>query len=320
LSTDPKTWDEFDLIGRLLRPLAKDAPQALDLLDDAALLTAPAGQSLVITTDTMVEGVHFLPDDPPDLIARKLLRVNLSDLAAKRARPFGYFLNTTWPTTVGTDFIERFVAGLAHDQAEFGLRLFGGDTTSTSGPLVLSATLTGLVSEGAMLRRAGARAGDLLQVSGTIGDGILGLKALQTGDPVLAPLIDSYRLPQPRLDLQDALAAAHACADVSDGLIADAGHLAQASGLALVIDLDALPLSPEARQWADGRIEALTALASGGDDYQLVCAAAARLPGFTVVGRLEPGQGTTVRWRGATIDVARAGFRHGYGGFSRRNA
>jgi thiamine-monophosphate kinase len=307
-------WDEFDLIARLLRPLAGDAPEALGLLDDAALLTAPPGQGLVVTTDTIVEGVHFLFDDPPDLVARKLLRVNLSDLAAKRARPWGYLLNTTWPSAMKPAFVQAFARGLAQDQATFGLKLFGGDTTSTPGPLVLSATLIGLVGEGAMLRRSGARAGDLLQVSGTIGDGLLGLEALRSDDPKLAPLIDRYRLPQPRFDLADALAAAHACADVSDGLIADASHLASASGLAVTIALDRIPLSGPASEWAGDGVDGLITLATAGDDYQLVCAGPTALPGFSIIGRFDVGEGVRVTYEDQVIQVARTGYRHGKDG------
>jgi thiamine-monophosphate kinase len=310
----PRVWDEFDLIGRLLRPLAKDAPEALGLLDDAALLTPPAGQSLVVTTDTIVEGVHFLFDDPPDLIARKLLRVNLSDLAAKRARPWGYFLNTTWPAEMEPTYVQAFVKGLAQDQAEFGLKLFGGDTTSTKGPVILSATLIGLVEQGAMLRRNGARAGDLLQVSGTIGDGALGLEALQSDDPRLADLIERYRLPQPRFDLAHALGAAHACADVSDGLIADAGHLAEASGLAVTIALDRIPLSGTASEWAGEGVQGLIDLTTAGDDYELVCAAPEPLPGFSVIGSFQVGQGIRVTYEDKPVELARTGYRHGKDG------
>jgi thiamine-monophosphate kinase len=283
-------------------------------MDDAALLTQTPGQSLVITTDNIVEGVHFLFDDPPDLIARKLLRVNLSDLAAKRARPWGYFLNTTWRLDMAPGFLQAFAKGLAQDQAIFGLKLFGGDTTSTAGPLVLSATLIGLVEEGAMLRRSGARAGDLLQVSGTIGDGALGLEAARSDDPKLAPLIDRYRLPQPRFDLAEALGAAHACADVSDGLIADAGHLAAASGLAVTVALDLIPLSRVASEWAGDGTQGLIELATAGDDYQLVCAAANPLPGFSVIGRFDAGEGVEVTYEDQVIEIARAGFRHGKDG------
>lgn len=318
----PEDWDEFDLIERLFRPLTQGAPEALNLRDDAAVIPSRPGYDLVITTDTLIEGVHFLADDPPDLVARKLLRVNLSDLAAKAAVPYGYFLNVSWPHECPAETPRQFAAGLARDQRTFDLKLFGGDTTATPGPLTVGATLLGWVATGAMVRRAGARAGDLLLVSGVIGDAHLGLTAAQVGLDGFAAwenevLAQRYRLPLPRLDLRGALAQAHACADVSDGLIADAGHLARASGLALEIDLERLPMSPLVARWVDGqanRVDALARLAAGGDDYELVCAAAVAIDGFTVVGRFVDGEGTQVRHQGRPVRVNRAGFRHGKDG------
>src|SRR5271169_1473023 len=170
---DPMLPAEFDLIARHFRPLA--GPGALDLRDDAALLTPPPGRELVLTVDAMVAGVHFLPDDPPDLIGRKLLRVNLSDLAAKGATPLAYLMTVSAPKGTPDAWFAGFAAGLAQDQAEFGVSLLGGDTTSTPGPLSLSLTILGHVAPGRMVRRTGARAGDGIWVTGTIGDGALGL-------------------------------------------------------------------------------------------------------------------------------------------------
>lgn len=308
---------EFDWIAQLLRPLTRGAPEALDLLDDAAVLPSRPGFDLVVTKDAMVAGVHFLPDDPLDLVARKLLRVNLSDLAAKGAEPYGYFLTTAWPT--GTDWDARalFAKGLSQDGDIYDLTLLGGDTVSTPGPLTLTATLLGWVPAGRAVLRTGARPGDLLAVSGTIGDGWLGLKAA-TGEfdsPVLAA---RYRLPDPRVDLIETLrASARAAADVSDGLLADVGHIAMASGCGVRIDLDRLPVSAPAAAWLGAQPDeaaARAALASGGDDYQIVCALdpdAAPVAGLTVIGAFIEGSGIDVRFAGQAVSVSRPGWMHG---------
>jgi len=259
---------EFALIARHFRPLA--GPGALDLGDDAAVFAPPPGRELVVTADAMVGGVHFLPDDPPDLVARKLLRTNLSDLAAMGATPLGYLMTVSVPRNTPDAWFAGFAAGLAADQAEFRLHLLGGDTTSTPGPISLSLTMLGHVAPGAALHRAGARDGDGLWVSGSIGDGALGLLAArgEIADPG-GTLADRYRLPRPRLALGQAVAGlAHAGMDVSDGLVQDAGHLCRAGGLGMVIEAAAVPLSPAARA-ADRLALCLT----GGDDYELLLAA-----------------------------------------------
>ncbi len=308
---------EFDWIAQLLRPLTRGAPEALDLLDDAAVIPSRPGFDLVITKDAMVAGVHFLPDDPLDLVARKLLRVNLSDLAAKGAQPWGYFLTTAWPT--GTAWAEKalFAEGLAADGEAFDIRLIGGDTVSTPGPLTLTVTLLGWVPHSGAILRKGARPGDLLAVSGVIGDGWLGLRAAR-GDLDSPALARRYRLPTPRVDLIPVLRAeARAAADVSDGLLADAGHIATASSCGVRVDLDAVPLSPEARAWLEAqpsKPEGLAALASGGDDYQIVCALApgAEVPeGLTVIGRFVEGQGSVACFEGQEVEVSRLGWTHG---------
>lgn len=255
---------EFGLIGRYFRPLA--GPAGLDLLDDAALLAPPPGRELVLTVDAMVEGVHYLPDDPPDLVARKLLRVNLSDLAAKAATPLGYLLTVSAPTGTAPAWFELFATGLAQDQEYFGISLLGGDTTSTPGPFTLTLTAIGHVPPGGMVRRAGARAGDDLWVSGTIGDGALGLRAIR--GELLDPgghLARRYRLPEPRVGLADP-ALMHAAMDVSDGLVQDLGHLCRAAGLGAVLQTDRVPRSVVDPAW-------LEACLTGGDDYELLFAA-----------------------------------------------
>lgn len=310
--------DEFGQIARLFRPLTKGAAEALGLMDDAAAIPSRPGFDLIVTKDAMVEGVHFLPGEAPDLIARKLLRVNLSDLAAKGAEPYGYFLATAWAPDFDWAKRQAFAEGLRVDGEAFGLVLLGGDTVSTPGPLTLSLTMLGWVPSGMMIRRGGAQAGDLILVSGAIGDGWLGLQAArgELADPD-GYLAGRYRLPEPRVALREVLRAhANAAADVSDGLIADAGHLGQASGLAVHLDLDRLPLSAAGRAWLEAqpnRAEALRALASGGDDYEIVCTArpdvAAGL-GLTVIGVMAEGEGIGVMVDGRAIAAGPGGWKH----------
>ncbi len=272
---------EFETIARYFAPLAED-DAALGLIDDAALLTPPAGRQLVLTADAMISGVHFLPDDPPDTVGRKLLRVNLSDLAAMGAEPLGYLLTCAWPKGWEEAWIADFASGLAADQAEFGITLLGGDTTSGPGPLSLSLTAVGSIAPGRALRRNAARAGDLVMVSGTIGDGALGLLA-RRGRLAALPLAtqDSltwrYRLPEPRLALGRALAEqglATACLDVSDGLLADLGHIVETSGLGATIEAARLPLSPAAQEVVAEDLDAFALVLGGGDDYELCFTAA----------------------------------------------
>ncbi len=259
---------EFSLIARHFRPLA--GPGALGLEDDAAVLAVPAGRELVIAADAMVAGVHFLPDDPAGTIGRKLLRTNLSDLAAMGAAPLGYLMTTAFPKGTEDAWVAAFAAGLALDQAEFGLAVLGGDTVSMPGPLTLSLTILGTCAPGRALRRNGARAGDQLWVSGSIGDGALGLRVLQgklPSDPFLA---ERYRLPRPRLALGQALVGlATACMDVSDGLVQDLGHLCRASGLAATLRAGDVPLSAGAA----AHPALLPLVLTGGDDYELLFAA-----------------------------------------------
>ena len=313
---------EFELIRRHFAPLA--APSALGLRDDAATLAPPPGDELVLTVDAMVQGVHFLPDDAPALVARKLLRVNLSDLAAKGARPLGYLLSAAWTAELPEDWIAAFAGGLAEDQRQFGCPLLGGDTVSTPGPLWFSLTAIGCVEAGSMLRRDGARPGDLVFVSGSIGDGALGLRAIRGELPHLDEadrglLADRYRLPQPRVALGPRLVGlASAAMDVSDGLVADLGPLAEASSVAAVIETAQVPLSP-----AGFRADRLELALTGGDDYEILFtaspdaeAAIAALAGelslpLTRIGRIESGAGVTaVNRAGAPIELISRGWRH----------
>lgn len=317
--------DEFDVIARLFAPLATD-PSARGLRDDAALLQAQG--ALVVTADAVVENVHFLPDDPIDSVARKALRVNLSDLAGKGATPLHYLVTLLWPRRRPAADLTGFAAGLAADQKEFGLSLLGGDTTATDGPLAIAVTMFGAPGP-ATPARAGAAPGDDLWVSGTIGDAGLGLRALRGGADVAevdsAFVVDRYRLPQPRLSLAP-LISTHASAsmDLSDGLIIDAGKLADASGVAIEIDARAIPLSPAAARWISRRdfADGVADLASAGDDYEILFAAPparaseiARAVGapLTRIGRVIAGAGVRLTLDGAEIAAPRGGHVHRLG-------
>lgn len=314
---DAPEGDEFGEIARLFRPLTGGAPGAFDLLDDAAVVPGRPGFDLVVTKDAIVEGVHAPAGEAPGLIARKLLRVNLSDLAAKGAEPFGAFLAVAWPSAYGAAERAAFAAGLGQDLRAFGVALLGGDTVATPGPAWASLTALGWAPQGRMVRRAGAQPGDKVWVSGTIGDGTLGLAAVRGEIPdVDGFLSERYRLPTPRLDLRETLrASATAAADVSDGLVADAGHIGEASGVRVVLDLDRLPLSAAARGWLERQADPRAArlrLATGGDDYEVVCTApaGAEMTGFTAIGEVLVGAGVEVRAGGVPLDPGAGGWRH----------
>ncbi|MCY1708933.1 thiamine-phosphate kinase [Pannonibacter sp. SL95] len=280
---------EFALIKRYFAPLASD-PGALGLTDDAATLTPSPGCELVLTKDLLAADVHFFAKDPADAIAAKALRVNLSDLAAKGARPRGYLLGLALPQDWTAEWLEAFCAGLARDQASFGITLLGGDTIASGGKLLLSVTAIGEVPAGLAVRRNGARAGDLIYVTGTLGDSALGVRLRY--DPDLAArlglgvvtteyLLDRYLLPQPRCGLADAvLAHASAAMDISDGLTGDGGHMAAASGVDLHIDIDAIPFSPAARAVLARDPARLATCLGGGDDYELLLAVPADRAGL----------------------------------------
>ncbi len=267
---------EFETIDRLFAPLAAGWPGAFDLKNDAATLALEPGEEAVLTLDTMTEGVHFLPGDPPEQVAQKLLRVNLSDLAAMGAVPSGYLLSLARPKTLPDSWLEAFVTGLRQDQEAYGIHLLGGDSTSIKGPLSLSATAIGRLPKGSALTRSGAQVGDLLFVSGSIGDAALGLKVL-SGEVLGLEQADAdflaqrYRLPQPRVQLGPRLRGiASACLDVSDGLAADAGHIARQSGLTLEIRAGEVPLSDAARKALEQEPSLLADILTGGDDYELL--------------------------------------------------
>jgi thiamine-monophosphate kinase len=318
---------EFERIRRFFAPLA--GPGGLGLVDDAAVVDCAPGRHLVVTADAIVAGVHYLPDDPPDLVARKLLRVNLSDLAAMGARPLHYVLTTALPVELGPEWLARFAEGLAEDQRRYGIDLLGGDSVGTRGPAVLSLTAIGEVAAGQEIRRSGAQPGDLVWVSGTIGDAFLGLDLLRGGYPALAPghrefLVRRFRLPEPRTELGPRLCGiARAMIDISDGLLADLGHICETSRVTAIVELDLLPLSLAARAIVEGEPSIRARLAAAGDDYELLFAAPADaaetiatlslrlgIP-ITRIGRIDAGTGVRlVDAEGHQIPLEATGYRH----------
>jgi thiamine-monophosphate kinase len=314
---------EFELIARFFAPLTNTA--GLGLRDDVALFDVSPGCQLVVTADTVVAGVHFRFDGPPDLVARKALRVNLSDLAAKGARPIGFLQALTLNDSIDDAWLERYAAGLAEDVAAFGVPLAGGDTTAGAGPLTITITALGEVPHGNAILRSGARAGDVVYVSGTIGDSALGLVyldgKLQVPREDATALADRYHVPQPRLALGQALRGiASAALDVSDGLVADLGHMASASGVGIVIDRDAVPLSAAARRAVEAQPALWETILTGGDDYEIAFAAPeiqsatiARMTAapVTAIGRVTAGDArVTVTADGKPFALRATGYRH----------
>jgi len=275
----PSRLTEDELIAKFFAPLA--GPAGLKLADDAALL--PVGNAkIVATADAIVAGVHFFPDDPPAAVARKALRVNLSDLAAKGAEPLGFLLTIALPPDWTDDWVAAFAAGLGEDAKHYGCPLLGGDTVATPGPLTISITVLGEAPKGRFVSRAGAKIGDAVLVSGTIGDAALGLVLRR--DPAFArrlspasrnELLDRYLLPRPRLSLAPALrGAASAAMDVSDGLVGDLEKLARVSDVGARAELDRIPLSAAAREAIALDPALLATAVTGGDDYEILCCAA----------------------------------------------
>jgi thiamine-monophosphate kinase len=319
---------EDSLIARYFRPLATD-PGAFDLIDDAAILKS-SGDDLVVTTDAIVEGVHFLPNDPPDTIARKALRVNLSDLAAKGSVPAGFVL-TLALRAADDAWLTAFARGLGEDATQFDCPLLGGDTVSTPGPLMISITAFGRVPQGRMVRRNGAKASDRVVVTGTIGDAALGLGLLKGGAAAAlggderAMLIGRYRVPQPRLALAHAvLGHASAAMDVSDGLAGDLAKLCAASGISAAIDAQSIPLSGPAQSLLSSAAASIESIVSGGDDYEILCtipenrfeafAQAAMLAGVAVtsIGTIIAGPAVPrfIDGQGAEIALPRLSYSH----------
>jgi thiamine-monophosphate kinase len=317
--------DEFAIIAEILAPLAT-CPGAFGLKDDAAVIAPRPGYDLVVTTDQVSEGTDFFKHDPADSIAKKALLVNLSDLAAKGARPEYYLLTLSLPQGMTREWLERFAAGLLEVQDIYALSLLGGDTAATEGPLSIAVTAFGFVPAGKMVRRSGAKAGDQVYVTGAIGDSGGGLAIFQREKHTLDEaqrdyLISRYRVPHPPVDFGTALPGrASASVDVSDGLIADLGHVAAASRVCITLDAQAIPRSAALRAfWGDG-IEAIVRAATSGDDYQIaftadparekdILAAAKTIP-VTRIGTVTAGQGVVLMFDGKPVAVPKPGYRH----------
>jgi thiamine-monophosphate kinase len=281
--TNPASAED-DFIARYFAPMA--GVGGLGLRDDAALLAPPEGCELVLTVDTAVAGVHFFADDPPASIARKALRVNLSDLAAKGADPAGFLLSFAMPADRNAPeraeaWLAAFSQAMAEDAEFFQCPLLGGDTVTTPGPLTLSVTAFGTVPVGEMAKRTGARAGDIIFVSGTIGDAALGLQALLNSGHASWDAIDEkdrsfltgrYREPQPRNCLAHAVRDyANGSMDVSDGLAGDLAKMMRVSGVSARIRIADVPLSPAGRRVVGANPEMLESALTGGDDYEILC-------------------------------------------------
>jgi thiamine-monophosphate kinase len=321
------------LIARYFRPLARHAG-AFGLEDDAAAIEPPAGCDLVLKADGIIAGVHFFPDDPPETVGRKALRVNLSDLAAKSAKPLGFLLTLALPKEVGDAWLSPFARGLGADAERFDCPLVGGDTDRTDGPITISIAAFGAVPHGGMVRRAGAQPGDRVVVTGTIGDATLGL--LQRVDPDASGrwslaseqqdhLRSRYLLPQPRMAVAELLRPhVSAAMDISDGLVGDLGKLCRASGLDAVIEAEHVPLSDAACAVLTRDSARIEAILTGGDDYEILAtvppgkldgfrrAAARREVAITEIGAVCRGEGEVrvLDRNGAALDFARPSFSH----------
>ncbi|MFC3265231.1 thiamine-phosphate kinase [Camelimonas abortus] len=329
---------ENDLIATFFAPLAGEG--GLGLRDDAARLALSENHELVVTTDGVIAGVHFFPEDPPESVARKALRVNLSDLAAKGARPVGFLLTLGLPEGWTRDWLAAFAAALGEDARARRCPLLGGDTMRTPGPLTVAITALGEIPRGTMARRDGARAGDIIAVTGTIGDAALGLEARRAqvagpdaprpawldaiGPDHAAALARRYLEPQPRNALAEAVRGlASAAMDISDGLIGDLRKLTLASGVSALLILDDAPLSPAAVAAPAADDSLARQIFGGGDDYELLLtappdhyeslAAAARAAGcgLAAVGEILPADAPfETRWRDRAVDLGPGAFTH----------
>jgi thiamine-monophosphate kinase len=323
---------EDRLIARYFKPIATH-PGALGLADDAAFIKPPPGCDLVLKTDAIIGGVHFFAEDAARDVASKALRVNLSDLAAKGAAPLGFLLSLALPKEIGDEWLSRFAEGLRGDAVLYGCPLFGGDTDRTPGPITVSIAMFGSVPEGTMVRRAGAKAGDRVFVSGSIGDAALGLalrKKTDMGalwklsDAQRQHLTSRYLLPQPRNALSEAVRAhASAAMDVSDGLAGDFAKLCRTSKVAAEIEVARVPLSDATRAVLAAEPAMLETALTGGDDYEIVCTVpAAKVESFRAaaqaaqvavseIGEIKAGEGARFLGAGGKpLIFKRASFSH----------
>lgn len=311
---------EFDFIARHFRPLAGRG--AMELRNDGATMSVPVDEELVLSSDTMVEGLHFLPDDPAKTIAQKLLRCNLSDLAAMGSRPCHYMLNVSVPAGRHYDetWFTEFAKGLATDQKQFGMTLLGGDTTGSPFPLMLNVTILGTVRRGKALRRNGSQPGDGVWVTGSLGRAALGLQVrlgkLKHAD---TSLVEAYRVPTPRVGLS-LYGIVSAAMDISDGLVQDCGHIAEESGTAITLFEELLPFSDAVRAHLTEYRETILL---GGDDYELLMTCPAdqekvlqkhcKTHGIPVtkVGKVTEGQGVTMLDKDhRPLCFSRTGWQH----------
>jgi len=318
---------EFDIIDRYFKPLTSGDTAALGLSDDAALLDVPNGQQLVVTSDALVSGVHFLNDQSPQDIAHKVVGVNLSDLAAMGAKPRAVFLAAQFPKNTPQDWIAAFAKGFGEALKPSGAVLLGGDTVGTAGPMAFTLTALGYVPKSKALKRSGASVGDALYVSGTIGDAALGLLCSTQKLAPNAHLMTRYARPEPRLALGQALAdsgLATACIDISDGLVADVAHICETSELNATLEADAVPRSKAAQFYLDQTPDLLGLILNGGDDYELAftvkpehilqvesLSAELKSP-ISKIGVMDT-NGTRVRvldLDGQVIDITQEGYKH----------
>ncbi|MGH6856093.1 MAG: thiamine-phosphate kinase, partial [Methylocella sp.] len=315
-------------------PLA--GPGAFGLRDDAAILAQKPGHDIVATKDILIAGVHFFTDDPPGAVARKALRVNLSDLAAKGAEPSGFLLGLALPEDWTAHWLAGFAQGLGEDAAAYKCPLLGGDTVKSPGPLIVSITAFGTVPEQTMVLRAGVASGDILYVSGTIGDAALGLRyridasqdsqwTQRVSQADAAYLAGRYLLPRPRLCLRAALRAhAHGAIDISDGFGGDLAKMLRLTGMTAEVMTADVPLSDAARKILHDAPSLLETILTGGDDYEILCAvppsqsaafeADASAAGILVhpVATARPGSAPPVfkDAEGRSLVFARPSFRH----------
>jgi thiamine-monophosphate kinase len=329
----PRGSGEDRLIARYFQPLAKH-PGAFALADDAAVIEPPAGCEIVLKADGIIGGVHFFPEDPADTVAKKALRVNLSDLAAKGATPLGFLLTLALPQGIEEAWLAAFARGLAEDAELFNCPLFGGDTDRTPGPITISIAAFGAVPKGKMLRRAGARPGDRLVVTGTIGDAALGLmlrndagaaRRWGLNEEERNTLAHRYLLPQPRTAIADLVRnGASAGMDVSDGLVGDLGKLCRASGVTATVEATRVPLSQAARVALASESGLIDPILTGGDDYEILAAvpptridtlreqAAASGVAVTEIGTVVPGDVAprVLDREGRALAFAQSSFSH----------